>query len=166
MGRVHAGGRAYRSGIGKTGLCIHPFQVSVQLQHPVEERGREVERCRVPLEVRRFEDTVLVRITDRYTERRRTQTTVHADVMVGREGNLVDFFLPVGVRVAQRLVCVAAFAVLLLDACAVFVGVHDFDFVFCVTHRDVAVVGDAHFRLAAFERAFLRRDDDHAVRGA
>ena len=166
VGGIHLRGRTYGAYVGEATFGIHSFEVTVHLEHAAQKRRREVQRGRVTVEARGFEDTVLVRVAHGHAERHRPEASEDAHVVIRREGRAIDLLLPVGVGRTEGLIGVALLAVLAADACAIGVGVHHVERVLDVTHRHVAVVRHAEACLTALYGALLGGDNDDTVRGA
>ena len=166
VGGIHLRGRTYGAYVGEATFGIHPFEVTVHLEHAAQKRRREVQRGRVTVEARGLEDTVLVRVAHGHAERHRPEASEDTHVVIRREGRAIDLLLPVGVGRAEGLIGVALLAVLAADACAIGVSVHHVERVLDVTHRHVAVVRHAEACLTALYGALLGGDNDDTVRGA
>ena len=88
--------------IGEAVVDDRPFGADINAQAIVEKLGREVQRYRIPLEVRRFQHTILGSVAIRQSVGDAFHRTRHADVVVAADARLVNLILPVGVGRTQQ----------------------------------------------------------------
>ena len=168
---VEAHGCADGVGVGVAVVRIHELTVDVERQVVVEQRGAEVDAGGGTLEVGGLQDTVLIGEACADAVRHVLQAARHRNIMVGRDGRVVDLLLPVGIGSTEEVLAGRSHilpanglaGIELLHEGAVLVAVKHVDVLGNGGHRHVAVVAHLGRRALA---ALLRGDDDDTVGAA
>ena len=161
--RVHIDGGSHCTPFGKTAVGIHSLTVQVDVQVVIQERRTQVERCRKALEVRCFQNTLLVSIAYRHAIWQRVaDSSRHGDAVILTEGRAVYEVLPVGIRRTESAVSLRIFAPFFFNECTETVSIQYVDGVFLHTYRHTAVVRNLNAALVPF----LGGDDNNAIRAA